>query len=72
MTTFLKVDRRALRFGGAQICKESGSLDVVPRVLINNSSEDHGEEASQAQQAGEAKVCWTKLQLRKEELFRPP
>lgn len=46
MTAFLKVDRIALRFGGVQICKESGSLDAGPRVL-NNSSKDHGEEAGQ-------------------------
>jgi hypothetical protein len=43
MTAFLKVDRIALRSGGVQICKESGSLDVVPYVLINNSGKDQGQ-----------------------------
>lgn len=47
-TAFLKVDRIALRSGGVQSCRESGSLAVVPLVLINNSSKDHRGEASQA------------------------
>lgn len=37
MTAALKGDTIALRFGGVQIRKKSGSLDVAPRALINSS-----------------------------------
>lgn len=67
MTAVLKGDTIALRFGGLQICKESGSLDGAPRALIH--SKVRGESS---QQEKGVKVCWKRLQLGRQEIFTPP
>lgn len=71
MTAVLKGDTTALRFGGVQICKESGSLDGAPRALIN-SSKVRGERLAKLSARKGARVCWKTLQLRRQEIFTPP